>query len=84
MLLICVSWSVVREDCAAEHAQWSPEYWAAITEKVRKDPHFAPYDLTIKSYEDIVDFADKLREERRALEVDLARYPFQMGASWND
>lgn len=71
MLLTMISWSVLREDCAAERNQWSSEYWAAITEKVRKDPHFAPYNLTIKSYEDIVDFADKLREERRALEKSI-------------
>lgn len=71
MLLTMISLSVLREDCAAEHAQWSPEYWAAITERVRNDLHFAPYDLTITSYEDIVDFADKLREERRALEKSI-------------
>ena len=73
-----IAWSVLREDCAAEHKQWCPEYWAAITERVRSNPHFAPYNLTIKSYDDIVDFADKLREERRAIAHDLSRYKFQI------
>lgn len=65
-LLTMILWSDLRNECAVAREQWSPEYWAAITEKVRKDPHFAPYNLTIKSYDDVVDFAGKLREERRA------------------
>lgn len=71
MLLTSILWSELRDECAAAHKEWNPEYWAAITERVRNNPHFAPYNLTITSYDDIVDFADKLREERRALKKSI-------------
>lgn len=82
MLLTRILWSELRDECAATHKQWSPEYWAAITERVRSNPHFAPYNLTIKSYDDLIQFKDKLREERRALEVRLVGYPHQVVSSW--
>lgn len=78
----CIAWSELRDTCGAEHEQWCPEYWAAITEQIRSNPRFAQYNLTIKSYDDIIDFADKLREERRAIEIRLVGYPHQIVSAW--